>query len=75
MPGCGGYPTGGHTISTCLAFLYTLVDKDLSISCITNMSRNDIEPLGLVFSTINWMAGSIQFMWCRDSPLCYFFVS
>ena len=40
-----------------MGFLYTAVDKVLFGSGVI-VSRKDIEPLGLVSSTVNWMDGS-----------------
>ena len=53
--------------SVCVGFLCTPVDKDLAVSGVIKVSRNGIESSGLVHSTVNWIAGSTELMWCRNS--------
>ena len=55
--------------SVCVDFLYTPVDKVLFSSGVTVVSRKDIMALGLGSSRVNWMAGSTELMWCKNS-LC-----
>ena len=61
-------------VSIC-GYLYTPVDKDLSVSGVIKMSRKGIEPSGLVSSTVYWMLGYTELMWCGNSFLYDFTVS
>ena len=59
--------------SVCVGFLYTLVDNALSGPGVTSVSREGMKPSGLVYSTVNWIAGSRELTSVRNSSLCSYF--
>ena len=54
-----------------VGFLYTVMDRIPSGSCFTMVSKKGMDPSSLLVSTVNWMAGSMLLMCCRNS--CYGF--
>ena len=49
-----------------VCFLYTLMSKVPSCYSVTSVSKNGIDTLGLVSSTVNLMLGSTKLMWLRN---------
>ena len=60
--------------SVWVGFLYTVVDKFLSYSGVTWVSRKGIDPSGLVSSVINWIWRSMELMFSRKWFLCSSFL-
>ena len=57
--------------SVWVGFLYTLVVNVPSSWGVTKMSKKGIEPSCLCSSVVNCMAGSTEFMCCRNSSLLF----
>ena len=55
--------------SVWLGFLYTEIDRELSASGLTKISRNGIAPFSWLPSTVNFIAGSTWLMWFRNNCL------
>ena len=55
--------------SVWVGFLYTEIDKELSASGLTKVSRKAIVPISWLPSTVNFIAGSILFMHSRNNYL------
>ena len=53
--------------SVWVGFLYTLVIRVPSFCGVMSVSRNDMEPSGLVSSVVNMMAGSTELICCKNS--------
>ena len=46
------------------------MERVLSGSGITRVSKKGMEPSGLVSSVVNWMQGSMEFMCSRNFLMC-----
>ena len=55
--------------SVWVGFLYTVMDRSPPTSGITMVSNKGMAPSSLLFSTVNWIAGSTLLMCCRKSCL------
>ena len=55
--------------SAWVSFLYTVMDRLLSTSGLTMVSKKGMAPSSLLFSTVNWMAQSTLLMCCTKSCL------
>ena len=56
-------------LSVWVGFLHTMMDRFPSASGLTIVSKKGMAPSSLLFSTVNWMAGSTLLMCCRKSCL------
>ena len=55
--------------SVWVGFLYTEIERELSASGLTKVSRNGMAPFSWLPSTVNFIAGSILFIWSRNNYL------
>ena len=53
--------------SVWVGFLYTVIDSFPLASGLTVVSKKQMAPSSLLFSTVNWMVGSTLLMCCRNS--------
>ena len=53
--------------SVWVVFLYTEMERELSASGLTKVSRNEMVPFSWLTSTVNFIAGSILFIWSRNN--------
>ena len=53
--------------SVWVGFLYTALEMELSASGLTKVSRNGMVPFSWLPSTVNFIAGSILFIWSRNN--------
>ena len=51
-----------------VGFLYMEVDRLLSSSTMTKVSKNGSDPSALVFSAVNWIFSSMPFKWLYHLP-------
>ena len=52
-----------------IGFLHTVVSKSPSACGVTRVSRKSMEPSALVFSAVNWIPSSIEFICVKISSL------
>ena len=57
-----------------VGFLYTVVGILPSACGVTWVSRKGIDPSALVFSAVNWMPSSMEFIWLKNSSLSAVFM-
>ena len=53
--------------SVWLGFLYTEIERKLSASGLTKVSRNGMAPFSWLSPTVNFIAGSILYIWSRNN--------
>ena len=55
--------------SVCVGLQYTIMERELSASGVTKVSRNGIAPFPWVPSTVSLIAGSMLLIWSRNACL------